>query len=352
MYRTFLFSPTLRCNLACEYCYQTPRSESWNYLKTFETLLKEIGKYYEPFTIILHGGEPTLIGKENLRKLCEIAKNSGIFSKPIGIQTNLYNWDDDFSQIAKDYDLRISTSYDGPVSVRKDKRGQDTSKLVRSKIQELQKNGFSISFIADLLPICPVEDVIDDFCELGVKTVQVRFPHTTLFEKNKMTQYVLDFYNKGLDKLTERGIFDRMLASLVGLLYLPPKVKKRTLCVMTPCMELRKYISVLGNGDIFPCNRLIDSKYKIGNVYKNTLVDAINSDTTKCIVKKEREIWQDSECKECPARNVCFGGCHGERTNNKYIACDLTKARLNLVTLLTQIKPNIIDFYIGRAANA
>jgi len=351
MYKTFLFNPTLKCNLACDYCYQTPNSESWDYFKTFDRLIEEIQKYDEPSKIIIHGGEPTLIGANNLEKLCEKAKNAKIKLESLRIQTNLYNWNDKFTKIAKEYDLRVSTSYDGPVSLRKDKKGRDTSSIIKSKIYELLTASVDVFYITDLLPICPVEDVIDDLCEIGIKYIAVRFPNTQLFSIEKMTQHVLDFYRKGIKKLTVNKIVERNMSNLISFLFLRPEQRRGIACSYIPCMETKLYLSVLGNGDIYPCNRRIKPELKLGNIQENTFIDVLSSTTTECLIKKERELWISEPCNSCPIKEFCFGGCHGERTNDKYIACDLRFGIFNLIKLFTQFSPQIIEFYIRSMSN-
>lgn len=103
-----------KCNMACEYCSELPKKFSveqctYNYDK-FKSFLTKLPKNVD---IIFHGGEPTLIGKDNILKLIMLVKELGYEMVPT-IQTNgLLNeeWVSFFTQYSN-Y-VRVSVSIDG-----------------------------------------------------------------------------------------------------------------------------------------------------------------------------------------------------------------------------------------------
>lgn len=103
-----------KCNMACEYCSELPKFFSDEQCTfDFEKVCALITKLPRDVDIILHGGEPTLIGQDNVRKIALFIKEQGFLYKP-SIQTNGYlskSWVDFFS---KNKELiRVSVSMDG-----------------------------------------------------------------------------------------------------------------------------------------------------------------------------------------------------------------------------------------------
>ena len=71
---------TRDCNLRCKYCYIENKDAFKNEVMSFEvfkTLVdricldkKKTSDEFKRFSFIFHGGEPTIIGYENLNKFC------------------------------------------------------------------------------------------------------------------------------------------------------------------------------------------------------------------------------------------------------------------------------------------
>ena len=105
---------TEKCNLSCKHCFVPHINNKMNE-ETFEKILNQMKKFEnEKLTIIWHGGEPTLIGKELFSKynerLFQEIDNSLIDNH---IQTNLLTYDDEWDKIYKKYyNNFIGISYD------------------------------------------------------------------------------------------------------------------------------------------------------------------------------------------------------------------------------------------------
>lgn len=84
-------------------------------------------------------------------------------------------------------------------------------------------------------------------------------------------------------------------------------------------------------GYVYPCNLFCGDKYQIGNVFKNSIRQMLNSDEMKnfldmCFYRKDKI----RACQNCFAKEVCYGGCPGlaDMTGNFYnedVFCELRK---------------------------
>lgn len=128
---------TTRCQLTCKHCYGSCNTQGADldlektisfliYLSQILTKTPHKKKYQRKNKLILHGGEPTLIGINNLKKICisEILNN---FS--ISLQTNLaYKLEPELINFIKNYtNSEISTSYDPKI------------RLLNSNFEKFQK---------------------------------------------------------------------------------------------------------------------------------------------------------------------------------------------------------------------
>lgn len=103
-----------KCNMNCEYCSEIPKKFSVEQC-TFdiEKLTTILSKLPKDVDIILHGGEPSLIGIDNVQKIAELINKLGFIIKP-SIQTNgllSKKWVDFFASNREI--IRLSVSIDG-----------------------------------------------------------------------------------------------------------------------------------------------------------------------------------------------------------------------------------------------
>lgn len=125
-----------RCNLACSYCYEFfAHDQSWKTRKSRmsqETALalgKRIGEHakvssLEKVTILLHGGEPLLLGVEGLTQIVS-AINQGVNNNvqiDYGIQTNGILVDKEFLGWAYNNNVNIGVSCDGAPGIGDNRR--------------------------------------------------------------------------------------------------------------------------------------------------------------------------------------------------------------------------------------
>lgn len=132
---TVLIKTASRCNLDCSYCYvyqgkdtswkKQPRKMSLDTIDILvKRLLEQTAKQEVGFAIVLHGGEPLLLGKQGMEYLLKSLRDNFDPEKyPISIQTNGALLNNDFLDLFSKFRASVSISLDG------DKRINDISRL-------------------------------------------------------------------------------------------------------------------------------------------------------------------------------------------------------------------------------
>lgn len=142
------------CNINCSYCYffngpdqsfrnHPPRIAN-SLSKSAAHLVREAAEKGEidSAQIIMHGGEPLMMGKRGFRALCEQFRETA-FPVPVGfsIQTNAMLVDEDWIDIFQEYGFSVGVSVDGPPeyhdACRVDHRGRGTHRQTTAGIRLL-----------------------------------------------------------------------------------------------------------------------------------------------------------------------------------------------------------------------
>ena len=143
-----LVIPHLGCNIFCYYCYERryrqKHSTKMNY--NLEIILKRMEELKSSHPeMCLHGGEPLMLPKEDVRTL--LLKMKELTGKS-SIQTNGTLIDDDFIKIFKECNTSVGISHDGPgeLSEYRFHRLKKDPELEK-KIKKMAKQGVGVSII-------------------------------------------------------------------------------------------------------------------------------------------------------------------------------------------------------------
>ena len=122
---TVLLKAASRCNLDCSYCYvyhmgdDSWRSQPMYMSETVQSaIVRQLADVFahqgQPLSVVLHGGEPLLIGIDRLGDLC--GRLRAALPAPCGIhvQTNGVLLTDDIIDVFVRFDVGVSISIDGP----------------------------------------------------------------------------------------------------------------------------------------------------------------------------------------------------------------------------------------------
>jgi uncharacterized protein len=187
---TVLLKVASRCNLNCSYCYvYNMGDEAWKSLpkrmrpETQERVIRQLGALYRrqdhPFAVVLHGGEPLLIGATRLGELLADLRSVLPFSNSISIQTNGVLITDKILDLCAVQGVGISVSLDGPPEIhdsyRVDRRDRPTHAAVVAGIETLKRHPAAQQLFSGVLavvdPTSSPAAVYAYFKELGVPSV-------------------------------------------------------------------------------------------------------------------------------------------------------------------------------------
>ena len=149
---TVLLKVASRCNLDCSYCYvyrmgddawrnQPKRMSKAVRRAVVRQLANLLSRQQCPFSVVLHGGEPLLIGARSLRDLCGQLRSALPGPCGIHVQTNGVLLTDEVIDIFVEYGVGVSISIDGPPEVhdrfRYDRQGGGSFERVWRGISRL-----------------------------------------------------------------------------------------------------------------------------------------------------------------------------------------------------------------------
>ena len=243
---TVLLKVASRCNLDCSYCYVYHMGdENWRTLPkrmaadTQELVVAELRALMRaqgwPFSIVLHGGEPLLLGLPRLESLFKALRDALGDACGTSIQTNGVLITNAVLDLCAAHNVTLSVSLDGPSAVhdrfRVDLRQRPTHAQVVAGLQRLQSHPAAERLFSGVLcvvdPTSNPEVVYDYFKGLGVPSVDFLYRdgnHTVLpFGKAaaNSTEYgawmcrILDRYVADASPFRSR-LLDDMMRLLLG----------------------------------------------------------------------------------------------------------------------------------------
>jgi uncharacterized protein len=119
-YRQFIVKLHSRCDLSCDYCYvYTMADQRWRERpramsrRTIEQVASRIAEHTTgPVDVVLHGGEPLLVGPEHL-DYCVRTLRAAVPGARVCVQTNAVRLDDRFLALFSELGVRVGVSLDG-----------------------------------------------------------------------------------------------------------------------------------------------------------------------------------------------------------------------------------------------
>ena len=329
---TVLIKVASRCNINCSYCYvYNMGDDNWTRMEKFMSpeIILEVAKSLQQlarrqtkaFSIVLHGGEPFLLGEKKLEFLLGTLRNALPEEFPISIQTNGILITEKILDICSTYHTSVAVSLDGPEEVndkyRVSHKNTGTYHQVLKGIELLKAHNDSTFLNAGLLAVIDVEsdpgEVYNFFRGMAPASVDFLYKdgnHTNLptgkssiasVEYGKWMVGLLESYLQDPDPLPIR-ILDDMLKVLLGGV------------VSKEGMGITDFgIIIIDTDGTIMKNDTLKSSYngadkftKPVNIKDGNLLEFLASDTFQEYRKMQKPTsWQ---CLECPLLNICGGG--------------------------------------------
>ncbi len=187
---TILIKVASRCNINCSYCYVYNMGDSgWadmpNHIsyETINAVARALGELTQmqsrPFAVVLHGGEPLLLGPKRLRHLISVMRSKLPPDTAFSLQTNGILINDEILDLCSETRTTVSVSIDGPLHIHDKNRvghtGQGTYYKVIEGIERLRNHHDSKFLFSGLLAVIDPEsdpnEVYDFFKELDPPSV-------------------------------------------------------------------------------------------------------------------------------------------------------------------------------------
>ncbi|KFF95585.1 hypothetical protein IQ62_40905 [Streptomyces scabiei] len=189
-----------RCDLACDHCYVYEHADrTWRSRPTViseETLgqvarrLTEyvVSKELGSVTVILHGGEPLLVGPARLSRICaELTRElAPVTTLDLRVHTNAVQLNRDHLRIFDEFDVKVGVSLDGDRAAndrhRLDRRGRSSYDRVLRGIELLRLREHRHLFQGILCTVDTANDPVavhDTLTALDPPRIDYLLPHST-----------------------------------------------------------------------------------------------------------------------------------------------------------------------------
>lgn len=337
---TVLIKVASRCNLNCTYCYvynmgdvgwrgQPGRLDGRVQQTLVEQLTQLLERQQRPFSIVLHGGEPFLLGAKRLYSLFRALRES-VPVCGLHVQTNGTLLDPTVLDTCAEFGVRISVSLDGPEDItdqfRVDHRGRGSFGRVKRGIDLLRNHPCSAALFSGVLavvdPRTDPKEIYEFLKSTGAPSIDFLYRdgnHDTLpFGKaaSGTTEYgdwmcrLLDIYLA--DKHPPRI---RVLDDLIKLCLGGAAVKEGVGISDYGIVVIDTDGSINKNDTLKSTSDAADTFTSKWSVEQDCLAEVVLTDEFNAYHQAQRPT--SSDCLSCPELAVCGGGMPTHRWSAK-----------------------------------
>lgn len=329
---TVLIKVASRCNIDCTYCYVYHLGdENWLNLPkiiaddTIYAVASSLGELSQSqtraFSIVLHGGEPLLLGTKKLDFVLEKLRASVPSSYPIGIQTNGLLISDSVLDICVRHNATVAVSLDGPADIndahRVDHRARGTFERVMAGIallnQRTERKKLYAGLLAVINPTSNPETIYEFFKNINAPSVDFLYRdgnHSRLPEGKRSIDSIE--YGTWMARLLEVYLSDsdpleiRVLDDMLRILFGGSSTKEG--------LGTDNYgIVIIDTDGSFTKNDTLKSAYpgadqfiNSWDIHDNNLAELLQSAEFAQYI--ESQLPQSVQCRRCPILSVCGGG--------------------------------------------
>lgn len=288
------------CNLKCKYCYTKERIRAkTSDLSQWVSYVDKVLSISEPLKFTFTGGEPLLV--PFLFDLAKYIHERG--SESLLLTNGLLISDEIIAEKISKYFTQIRISLD---SIHEEQnahlRGPNVLKKVEAAFSLLSKVKADVIVQATVTQINKGE--VAEFAAHFNNRVnfQPLYHMGSARDNAELAISGMEYY----EALSQAGIsgYRQGIHSFKG----------------NPCKRCSMAIeelSIAPNGDLYPCHMLHYPELRIGNLNEDTITELYSESP---VFRNLRDINVDTitQCKSCPVRNFCAGGCRARIDFKKY----------------------------------
>ena len=370
---------TRDCNLRCKYCYLADKDDYKNELVSFDMFKKITNKIIEDkrksgantnFSIVFHGGEPTLAGVKNLAKMMDYAVQKGReggIEITFGIQTNLTLIDDEMAALFSKYDVSTGFSFDGINDGNKNRTKSFDNDFFAQKLKLLNdyhvKKGGLI--VANKQNINNLKESVDYLANtLGLHMTKINYVEDVLNEVSEVEISGEEFFEKSLkvfiDSFIEKGKTEEENTNCLITDFIISKFicnyRHRSNCYTKVCGAGVNVIEMNPSGETYLCGRYAKDypEAYIMNIEEYDFLGLKQYTKYLWFVKQKHAALMEAGCDTCIADEICDHGCmafhfskYGKYGIRKELACGAYK---KAYLYLEQRFDDIMDTYFKHVA--
>lgn len=339
------------CNINCMYCFEKDKHVSNKFISC-DTLEKMIEKVSGTCTVVFHGGEPLIVGKDYFEGLLNtVEKYYPQKITAIRVQTNGTLLTEDWIQLIfhkyKHLNIEIAISLDGTFEMnrlRVDNNNLNTFDDIIHAFNLLDKHGIK----AGMLSVISKNSLkySKEYIELIDSISNIKFVKiNALFniENNQLTgdSITPSEYAKFIIETSEWYIKSNLYKRLPiePFLSILQRInnKKSKYCNYS-ARKCFNYLSVYPDGSIGPCDCFSVNDFNI-ELNTGSLDEAVLStvNSEKCsVLNKLLE-----ECSDCSIKDFCLSGCLSQRyyfNNNFELKADFCNSKHLLYNAFNNLK--------------
>lgn len=322
---TLILNTTNGCNLDCDYCSLGKKVDSAKITKTmfFDILDYTYLLGHKEFTLILHGGEPTIVPVSTYSYgIDKIKEKYPDIILHISMQTNGFLLNDAILNFCIQYEVSVGISFDGNEDTHNQQRhtqsGGDSFQQIKSNMIRYQKEGIPLSALL-VLTKKSRESTLDFLHFLEENDVHLKVnpllsygnavEHDELaLETGDYASFIIEIFRYVIKE--QMQIVVEPIQGIVEAMLHDRPIK--TCTFQEKCHDNFLCIDYLG--DIYSCGKfshIPDSC--LGNISKPPSEF------------KHPQMLPDEDCIHCGYRNYCNGGCDAEKSiagTKKYPFCN------------------------------
>lgn len=308
-----MIKPTHDCNMNCYYCFVNNLTEKYREqrldLDTLNESFRVLSNTARKVDIIWHGGEPTLPGVQWYKDMIELTyryADKTEFSH--SMQTNGLTLDEDWADLAKNWGMDISVSFDG---LYQDFRKKGTKDIVEKNLLEFKERVGGVGCLS-VITEDSYKGIIDNYEYFKSLGISVSFNYGINPNYNDQGEYrgiPLEDYLREYKKYIYHwmrdidGVNERSVETLIDFV----TGEGSGTCSTSDCRG--KWVNINPDGSTAHCNRYFPQEYGMGSIERVKKVEDLYSTDNYKLFEKDIEKRFELKCHHCSYLPYCNGGC-------------------------------------------